>query len=69
MGPGQNFLTGLGQFFVAQVGMGQPLWFRSEFGKFPLEITNFQFFLFGSKITRFKDSLASYLLRVKSTLG
>jgi len=53
MGPGQNFLTrvGSGQFFVARVGLGQVshLWFVFEQGKFPLKMSNFSIFLFGSK--------------------
>jgi len=52
MGLGQKFLTWVGsdQFFVAQVGSGQVsyLWFKFEFGKFPLKMSNFSS-PFGSK--------------------
>jgi len=41
MGPGQNFWPGLGHFFVARVGLGQPPLIK---GQFPLKIPNFQFF-------------------------
>jgi len=38
MGPGQNFLTRVGSGLVSH------LWFGLEFGKFPLKMSNFQFF-------------------------
>jgi len=50
MGPAQKFLTQLvlGQIFVARVGPGQVLvshlWFGFEFGKFPLNMSNFSIF-------------------------
>jgi len=47
MGPGQNILTllvGSGQIFGLRVHQVSHLWFGFGFGKFPLKITNFQFF-------------------------
>jgi len=78
MGPGQKFLTWVGssQFFLALVGLGRVshLWFGSEFGKFPLKMSNFSFFfLLGQKnlseSTWVEGGSASYLLQVKSKLG
>jgi len=65
-------VMGLGQNFLTQVGSA-----TSGFGKFPLKIPNFKFFLFGpkksywvgSKNTWVKDRLVPYLLWVKSMLG
>jgi len=71
-------LPGLGQFFVARVGLGRVshLWFG--FGKFLLKISNFSIFSLRvkkkshqveSKITWVKDWSPSYLLWVKSMIG
>jgi len=64
---------GPGQFFVARVGSA--IWFGSEFGKFPLKMSNFflsgQKNLFGSgrKVPGSKAGGPLFLLRVKSKLG
>jgi len=46
MGLGQNFLTWVGSIFCRS-GKVSYLWFG--FGKFPLKMSGFQFFPFGSK--------------------
>jgi len=58
-------------------GWVRHLWFGFDFGKFPLKMSNFSIFPFrskkslwvGSKYTRVKGRLASYLLQVKSKFG
>jgi len=77
MGPGQKFLTRVGSIFCGS-GRVSHLWFGLEFGKFPLNMSNFSIFYplgqkkslqVGSESTRVKAGSASYLLRVKSKLG
>jgi len=65
-------VTGLSQFFVARIGSGwvSYLWFGFGNGKFHLKMSNFSIFSLwvkkylwvGSKSTRVKGRLASYLL-------
>jgi len=60
--------VGSGQIFVARVGSAiYGLGLNWE--NFPPKHQIFQFFPFGSKSTRVKGGLPSYLLRIKSKLG
>jgi len=67
MGPGQYFLTRLGQFLLLGLGRVTHLWFGFGCWKFPLKPQIFNFIPFGSESTLVKDWSASYLLQVKST--
>jgi len=69
-----------GQVDFLWLGLGRVihLWFEFGFGKFLLKMSNFSIFFpfgqkkslpVGSKSTRIKGGLGSYLLRVKSKLG
>jgi len=70
MGPSQNFLTRVtsGQIFVARVGSGQQFLVWVWIWKIPPKNVKFSIFCHcvGSKSTRVRAGLTSYLLRVKS---
>jgi len=76
MGPGQKFLNRVWSNFCCSGWVGSAI-FCLGLEKFPLKISNLQFFPFGwkkyhrvrSKSTRVRAGSASYLHRVKSMLG